>query len=72
LLYAAIVEELELVWVCCGWRRRLSSPWLQEHSNRKINSLWLILSARMKFSSDYWKWKQGVLQNQLHTVCRIQ
>jgi len=20
LLYAAVVEELELVWVCCGWR----------------------------------------------------
>jgi hypothetical protein len=50
--------------VCC-W---LASPWLQEHSNRKISGIWLNLSARMTFPSDCWKSTQGVLQN-LVTCC---
>ena len=34
LLSAAIVEELELVWVCCGWRTRKLVPVLPQQ--RKI------------------------------------
>jgi hypothetical protein len=26
-LSAAIVEELELNWVCCGWRTQCCWPW---------------------------------------------
>jgi len=38
LLYAAIVEELELVWVCCGWRTpklKLRHP---QHTQTSSNS----------------------------------
>ena len=30
LLYAAIVEELELVWVCCGWRTAVTAWQIQD------------------------------------------
>jgi hypothetical protein len=44
LLSAAIVEELELVWVCCGWRT--PSAFNERWNNKfhyKVTSCWLFL-----------------------------
>jgi len=51
LLPAAIVKELELVWVCCGWRTHLCTWWLQY--NRQVHRNILITLYNQWFARKF-------------------